>query len=142
MADTRRRPRAAVLIPILGAAAIVAIQIWESQPWRGNTPSLWDPASLIMMGFTVLPHVPIALGLVLGRANGWVWWPTLIYGVLAGAGGVWMGISIVTSDSSTAVLGFLFLPLYQFFSMLPAATIIGLINSRHRRQDSQTTQPG
>ncbi|MFP5022131.1 hypothetical protein [Pseudonocardia phyllosphaerae] len=131
MTDTQTTPTPrwtiALLVPAIGAAVAVAALIWSAQPWRDGAASLLGPFSLFMFGFAVLPHALVASALAFGRHRGKLWWTALVYSVLSTVGGVLMDVRILTSNSSTAALGYLFLPAYQLVGVLLAMLVVLLI---------------
>jgi hypothetical protein len=80
------------------------------------------------MVFAVVPFAVIAFVLLRGASVGWLWWSMLIYAVVAGLFGVIFCVSILTSESSTAAIGFVFLPIYQLAGF-PIAVLIGALSA-------------
>jgi hypothetical protein len=119
-----RRPRAAVIVPILFAAVPVAAMFWAALGSDGSAPL----AALGFMVFAVVPFAVIAFALLRAASVGWLWWAMLIYAVVAGLFGVIFCVSILTSESSTAAIGFVFLPVYQLVG-IPVAVLIGALSA-------------
>jgi hypothetical protein len=117
-----RRPRAAVIVPILFATVPIVSMFWAALGSDGSAPL----AALGFMVFAVVPFAVIAFVLLRAAFVGWLWWAMLIYAVVAGLFGVIFCVSILTSESSTAAIGFVFLPVYQLAG-IPVAVLIGAL---------------
>lgn len=136
----RSRRRWAVLVPVLGALVPLATMLWAARPWQRAT-SAGDLASTVaLIGFALLPYAIAAVVLVTARSVGWLWWTALIYAVIIAVTGIWMDLSIVTDDSSTAAIGFVALPFFQLFGLI-AALIVGAIVGLLLRIRTQRSSP-
>lgn len=116
------RPRAVLLLPAVFALVPMLSMLWSA---RGNLAE----APLALIGFLIfaaLPFVVLAALLLATRTVRWLWRSALIYTIAAGLFGVVFCVSILTSESSTAVIGFVFLPLYQLIG-IGAAVLIGAL---------------
>lgn len=80
-----------------------------------------------MIGFALLPYAIAAVLLVTARNIGWLWWTALVYAVAIGITGIAMDLSIITSDSSTAAIGFVALPFFQLLALIAALIVGGLV---------------
>ncbi len=133
--ELRRRPRVAALVPVLLAATTVALQVFASQPWGSGVEPLTGAHFITTLSLTVMPYIVIAIALIFGQENAWVWWPALFYGVVSGAASVAMNIAVLFPDGPAASLVFLWLPIYQLLGIFPVAVAVILVKlARDRRR--------
>lgn len=134
--------RWAILIPVVGALVPLAAMLWAGRPWQ-DPSSLGDLGILaLFVGFGLLPYAIAAVVLIAARSLDWLWWSILGYAVIIGVAGAILDLLIVTDDSSTAAIGFVFVPLYQL-GCLPIALVVGavaglLISRRRRPHDDRS----
>lgn len=137
--DIHSRPRLAVLIPVTIAAATIAILLYAAEPWKGLEPGSVAFIALIL-ALTLLPYVIVATALALGRSNAWVWWAALVYGSVTGLGTLALYISVLMDESSTAVLAFVFVPIYQLLGI--AITSVAVLLAKYVHDSRQTRRIG
>lgn len=125
--ERRSRRAWAVLVPVGGALVPLATMLWAARPWQ-RAASAGDLAvTAAMIGFALLPYAIAAVLLVTARNIGWLWWTALVYAVAIGITGIAMDLSIMTSDSSTAAIGFVALPFFQLLGLIAALVVGGLV---------------
>ena len=84
-----------------------------------------SPFVLLVLGWNVAPFaVAVILFLAGARAVAWGWL------VAVALWGTWEAVSVVTSHSSTASLGFLWGPVWSFTVLGPIGALIAIIQKR------------
>lgn len=136
---TRRHSGWWLVVAVVPCVVALGIMVWLAKPWQGGLDTdgpLMVTAGILLDVWAVLPY--IVLGLVmwfLRLPHPVPWWLVTGYGAVMGAFGIWAYIDIVRSDSSTAVVGFVFLPVAQLAGLvlvLLAGLVVNLVGSRHR----------
>lgn len=117
--------RWALLVPILGAMVPLTAMLMAARPWQRSGDVLGPLVGLI--GFGLLPYAIVLVLLLTAHRVRPLWWSTLVYGVIAGAFGAVIALTIITDNSSTAALGFVVAPVFQLLGLIVALVIGGVV---------------
>lgn len=129
---TRLRPSWPVLVPIVFMIVnlVIVFAASRQRPQEGRSPV--DGFVWMILGLNVLTCVVMVAALLIGRRRGWVWWPALVYAFVTGLASVALNISNLTTNSSLAAIGFVFVPVYQLLGMIPVALLTLLVRLGYR----------
>ncbi|WAL39462.1 hypothetical protein BRM1_09245 [Brevibacterium sp. BRM-1] len=99
----------------------------------------------VLLLLRTLPFLATAVLMALVRTGGPAWAGGLAYALLAGALEVWVDVSVLTSDSSTAGIGLIMGPALSVCLVAPAVAIVcalavGIRRLRRRRARSRVAR--
>lgn len=140
----RRRPRALIwvlLVLLLLAAAFVLVVSGRASDWGRAAPELSVWWSVALVAWEMLPFIVMGLVVVTFDRGLSGAMPAVVVGVLAVVGlTVWGMTAVLTSESSTAALGFVFIPLSLLLVVgVSTGVAAGLHVLRARRAPGSST---